>query len=201
MSRPLVLASGNRGKVAELDALLAPLGWQVQAQSAYGVPEADEPFFTFIENALTKARWASSHTGLPALADDSGLVVDALDGAPGVLSARYACASPDQPKDDDANNALLLHNLAAFPEPSQRSARFVCCLVFVKHQHDPWPLIATGTWEGSIMHAAAGANGFGYDPLFHVPTHGCSSAQLAPTEKNRISHRAQATQRLLEQLR
>lgn len=187
MSRRVVLASGNRGKVAELSALLEPAGLTVEPQSDHGVPEAEEPHPTFVENALAKARNAARHTGLAAIADDSGLEVDALDGAPGVRSARYA--GPDG--DDAANNARLLGELAGVPE-ERRTARFVCVLVYLAHAEDPTPVIAQGFWEGRILEAPRGDGGFGYDPLFWVPDRGCTSAELGATEKNRISHRGRA---------
>ncbi|SFD15187.1 XTP/dITP diphosphohydrolase [Thiohalospira halophila DSM 15071] len=187
MTRRVVLASGNRGKVAELSTLLEPAGLVVEPQSDHGVPEAEEPHPTFVENALAKARNAARHTGLAAIADDSGLEVDALDGAPGVLSARYA--GPDS--DDAANNARLLAELEGLPA-ERRTARFVCVLAYLDHADDPTPIIAQGFWEGRILEAPRGAGGFGYDPLFWVPDHGCASAELDATEKNRISHRGRA---------
>jgi XTP/dITP diphosphohydrolase len=187
MTRRVVLASGNRGKVAELSTLLEPAGLVVEPQSDHGVPEAEEPHPTFVENALAKARNAARHTGLAAIADDSGLEVDALDGAPGVLSARYA--GPDG--DDAANNARLLAELEGIPA-ERRTARFVCVLVYLDHADDPTPIIAQGFWEGRILEAPRGKGGFGYDPLFWVPDHGCASAELEAAEKNRISHRGQA---------
>lgn len=187
MTRRVVLASGNRGKVAELSTLLEPAGLVVEPQSDHGVPEAEEPHPTFVENALAKARNAARHTGLAAIADDSGLEVDALDGAPGVLSARYA--GPDG--DDAANNARLLAELEGIPA-ERRTARFVCVLVYLDHADDPTPIIAQGFWEGRILEAPRGEGGFGYDPLFWVPDHGCASAELEAAEKNRISHRGQA---------
>ncbi|MFW5909360.1 MAG: RdgB/HAM1 family non-canonical purine NTP pyrophosphatase [Thiohalospira sp.] len=187
MSRRAVLASGNRGKVAELSALLEPAGLVVEPQSDHGVPEAEEPHPTFVENALAKARNAARHTGLAAIADDSGLVVDTLNGAPGVRSARYA--GPDG--DDAANNARLLAELEGVPE-AQRTARFVCVLVYLDHAEDPTPVIAQGFWEGRILEAPRGEGGFGYDPLFWVPDRGCASAELEAAEKNRISHRGRA---------
>jgi len=187
MTRRVVLASGNRGKVAELSTLLEPAGLVVEPQSDHAVPEAEEPHPTFIENALAKARNAARHTGLPAIADDSGLEVDALNGAPGVLSARYA--GPDG--DDAANNARLLAELEGVPA-ERRTARFVCVLVYLDHADDPTPVIAQGFWEGRILEAPRGEGGFGYDPLFWVPDHGCASAELEAAEKNRLSHRGQA---------
>jgi XTP/dITP diphosphohydrolase len=191
----LVLASGNRGKLAEIESLLAPSGLRVQSQAAFGVPEAEETGLSFVENALIKARNAARHTGLPALADDSGLEVDALDGAPGIYSSRYA--GPDA--DDAANVDRLLGDLRGVPEAG-RTARFHCLVVYLRHALDPVPLICQGTWEGRILTEPRGRNGFGYDPVFFVPTHGCSSAELDPEVKNRLSHRGQALGRLLDAL-
>ncbi|MGC9163312.1 MAG: RdgB/HAM1 family non-canonical purine NTP pyrophosphatase [Thiomonas sp.] len=193
-ARRLVLASGNPGKLAELSALLAPLGWQVQPQSAFQLAEADEPHPTFVENALAKARHASFHTGLPALADDSGLCVEALGGLPGVRSARFApLVDVPRPQQDAANNALLLQQLGT---ASNRSARFVCVVVALRHAADPQPLIATAELNGQIGLAPQGQGGFGYDPLFVLPD-GRTLAQCDAQEKNRISHRAQAMRALL----
>ncbi|MEJ2383990.1 MAG: RdgB/HAM1 family non-canonical purine NTP pyrophosphatase [Xanthomonadales bacterium] len=191
----VVLASGNAGKLRELTAMLEPLGWRVRPQSEWGVPEAVEDGLGFIENALIKARHAARHTGLPALGDDSGLVVDALGGAPGIYSARYAGPGAD----DDANNQKLLAALADLPK-SRRTAHFYCAMAMVRRADDPAPLIAIGRWDGRILDAPTGAGGFGYDPLFQVETHGCSSAELPPAEKNRISHRGRALAALVEQL-
>ncbi len=195
MSR-VVLASGNRGKVAELQAVLEPAGLVVEPQSDHGVPEAEEPAPTFVENALLKARNAAAHSGLPAIADDSGLEVARLGGAPGVRSARYAGADGD----DAANNARLLRELDGRPE-EERDARFVCVLVYLRHAEDPVPIIAEGHWPGRILTAPQGEGGFGYDPLFLVPEHGCSAAELSAAEKNRISHRGRALEALLARLR
>ena len=188
----LVLASRNAKKAAELTALLAPLGFTVQPVTAFSDVELEETAPTFIENALIKARHAAAVSGLPALADDSGLEVLALNGAPGVRSARYSAEGSDA-----ANNAKLL---AALTGVEDRSARFVCALALLRHADDPVPLLALGCWQGSILQAPQGANGFGYDPLFWVAEQGCSSAELAPELKNRISHRALALQQLLAQL-
>ncbi|HPP46525.1 MAG TPA: RdgB/HAM1 family non-canonical purine NTP pyrophosphatase, partial [Accumulibacter sp.] len=157
----LVLASNNGKKLRELDAILAPLGWQLMAQGELGIPEAEEPHVTFVENALVKARHAAQASGLPALADDSGLCVDALGGQPGVFSARYA----GEPKSDARNNEKLLTELAG---SRQRAARFVSVIVFVRHADDPQPIIAEGEWHGEILSAARGDDGFGYDPLFGI---------------------------------
>lgn len=183
----LVLASSNRGKLAELRDLLAPSGFELIAQSDLGVDDAEETGATFIENALLKARHAARATGLPALADDSGLLVDALDGEPGLRSARYAGSHGDA----QANNALLLERLRDIPD-AQRSARFYCVLVMLSSADDPQPLIAEGIWNGRILSAPRGACGFGYDPLFLDPGQSMSAAELDPALKNRISHRGQA---------
>lgn len=191
MSQRLVLASSNAGKLREFNSLLADFGFEVVRQADLGVTDAEETGLSFVENALLKARHASQVTGLASLADDSGLVVDALGGQPGIYSARFA----GQPTNDAANNAKLLEALKEVPA-EQRTARFRCCIVLVRHPTDPVPLIAEASWEGVILGATQGQEGFGYDPLFYVPTHGCTAAELAATEKNRISHRGQALQRL-----
>lgn len=192
----VVLASNNAGKVREIGLLLAAAHIRVVPQGEYAVPEVDETGLTFVENALLKARAAACHSGLPAIADDSGLEVDALRGAPGIYSARYA-----GPKATDQANLLkVLAELEGVPAP-ERTARFQCVLVYLRHAEDPTPLICQGTWEGSILAEPRGTKGFGYDPIFFVPTHGCSSAELDPDTKNRISHRGQALrhlQRLLD---
>ncbi len=193
----LVLASNNAKKLAELQALFAPLGVELITQGSLGIPEAEEPFHTFVENALTKARHAAKLSGLPALADDSGLAVECLGGAPGVLSARYATLF-GQPKSDADNNRVLLEQLAG---KTDRAARFVSALVAVRSADDPEPLIAMGRWHGEVLHAPAGAGGFGYDPLLFIPSLGRSAAELSPEEKNRLSHRALATVELLRQMR
>ena len=193
----LVLASNNAKKLAELQALFAPLGVELITQGSLGIAEAEEPFHTFVENALTKARHAAKLSGLPALADDSGLAVESLGGAPGVLSARYATLF-GQPKSDADNNRVLLEQLAG---KTDRAARFVSALVAVRSADDPEPLIAMGRWHGEVLHAPAGAGGFGYDPLLFIPSLGRSAAELSPEEKNRLSHRALATVELLRQMR
>lgn len=193
----LVLASNNAKKLKELDEILAPLGWELIAQEQLGVPETDEPHCTFVENALRKARHAARLTGLPALADDSGLCVAALGGAPGVHSARYAQASADDAKSDARNNARLLAELAGH---SDRRAHFVSLIVFVRAADDPQPIIAEGQWNGEILRAERGAAGFGYDPLFYISELGKSAAELDAAEKNRRSHRGQALARLVERL-
>ncbi len=195
MNQRIVLASGNAGKLREFNAMLADLGIEFVRQSELGVQDTDETGLTFVENALIKARHAAQHTGMPAMADDSGIVVDALGGAPGLYSARYS----GEHGDDAANNAKLLDTLKDVPD-AQRTARFYCCIVYLRHAEDQLPIIAEASWEGRILHSLSGANGFGYDPLFYVPTHGCSSAELPAEEKNRISHRGQALRKLHELL-
>ena len=190
----VVLASGNAGKLRELDKVLAPLDVSLQPQAQFNVPDAEETGLSFVENAIIKARAAAQHTGLPAIADDSGIEVDHLNGAPGIYSARYSGAG------DEANNVLLLQELGEIPE-EQRSARFQCVLVYMRHALDPVPLICQGSWEGFILSKPRGENGFGYDPLFYLPDYQCSSAQLAPGIKNRISHRAKASRLLFDALR
>lgn len=191
----LVLASGNAGKLRELSRLLSELDYEVHAQSEFDVPEAEETGTTFVENAIIKARNAAQHTGLMALADDSGIEVDALDGAPGVYSARFAGSKAT----DDDNNALLIEKLASVPE-QQRSARYRAVLVFMRHAADPSPLICEGSWEGIIQLTPAGSGGFGYDPYFYLPDLGCTSAELSPDDKNRLSHRGKALQQLKSRL-
>ena len=189
----LVLASNNLKKLKELSEILAPLGWQLLPQGELGVPEAEEPHLTFVENALAKARHAARLTGLPALADDSGLCVDALGGAPGVFSARYA----GEPKSDARNNDKLLADLDG---QTNRAAHFTCLLVFVRHADDPQPLIAEGEWHGEIIADHRGAGGFGYDPLFFVPAVGQTAAEMPAATKHQLSHRGQALKVLLERL-
>ena len=195
-TQPLVLASGNAGKLREFAELLAPLGYTVHPQADFDVPEVEETGLTFVENALLKAREAARISGLPALADDSGLAVDALQGAPGIYSARYA----GEPKSDEANNRKLLEALADVPE-GQRSARYWCVLVLLRHADDPVPEIVQMSWEGEILAHPRGAGGFGYDPLFWVPESGLSAAELSAEEKNRLSHRGRALRQLVERLR
>jgi XTP/dITP diphosphohydrolase len=191
----IVLASNNAGKVREINQLLEGGGIRVVPQGDFGVPEAEETGLTFVENAILKARNAAQHSGLPAIADDSGLEVDALHGAPGIHSARYA-----GPRACDSDNLLkLLHALERVSEAG-RGARFQCVLVYMRHAADPTPLICQGTWEGRILEAPSGENGFGYDPVFYVPTHGCSAAELEPAVKNGLSHRGQALRRLRQLL-
>ncbi len=193
--KEVVLASGNPGKLRELAALLADFDWQLRPQSEFGVPPVAETGTTFVENAIIKARHAARHCGLPALADDSGIEVDALDGAPGVYSARFAGPGAS----DADNNALLIEKLRNLP-PAERSARFRAVIVYMRHADDPAPLICEGSWEGQIRPDAAGAGGFGYDPLFFLPELGCTSAELEPAEKNRLSHRGQALAKLRRRL-
>jgi len=189
----IVLASGNPGKIREIQAILQ--NQQILPQSQFNVIEPEETGSTFIENAIIKARNAALHCGMPAIADDSGLVVDALDGAPGVISARYAGVGAT----DQANLNKLLRNMQDLPA-EQRSARFICVMVYLRHYQDPTPLIAQGVWEGRILDYAIGNNGFGYDPIFWVEQYQCSSAQLPPEVKNAISHRSQALRALTAQL-
>lgn len=201
----IVLASNNAKKLAELQALLAGLPLELVTQGSLGIPEAEEPYATFFENGLAKARHAARLSGLPALADDSGLCVDALGGAPGVASAHYAPTSAlDGDREarrcaqDAANNALLLQRLDG---QADRRAAFVCTLVALRHAGDPEPLLATGRWAGEILHAPRGAGGFGYDPLVFIPALGQTVAELDAATKNRLSHRALAAARLRERLR
>lgn len=196
MHKTIVLASNNAGKVREFGALLAGLDMDVVPQSQFNVSEIEETGLTFVENAILKARNAANHARRPAIADDSGLEVDALDGAPGIYSARYAGPGAG----DTANLEKLLSMLAEVPE-EKRSARFQCVLVYMRHALDPTPLICQGTWEGRILTAPRGRGGFGYDPVFFVPTHNCASAELPPEVKNALSHRGQALQKLLAAMR
>ena len=189
----IVLASGNAGKLKELGQILAPLGVTLKSQSEFDVPEVEETGLSFVENAIIKARAAAQYCGLPAIADDSGLEVDYLQGAPGIYSARYSG------KGDEANNAKLLRELGDIPW-EQRGARFQCVLIYMRHATDPNPLVCQACWEGIILEEPRGNNGFGYDPLFYVPEHNCSSAELDPSIKNRISHRAKASAILFEAL-
>jgi len=197
----IVLASGNKKKVAELQLLLQPLDIVIVMQSSLGITDAEETGLSFVENAIIKARHASTISGLPAIADDSGLEVDALNGEPGIYSARFAsrCGVVGE-HNDAANNQLLLEKMKNVPD-MQRTARFQCVLVYLRYAEDPTPLICQRSWQGKILHQLNGQNGFGYDPLFHVPTHNCSAAELRAEEKSRISHRGQAMQQLLENFR
>lgn len=195
MTRRVVLASNNKGKVREFSALLAGLDFAVVPQAEFGTPEIEETGLTFVENAILKARNAASHANLPAIADDSGIEVDALDGAPGIYSARYAGKGAS----DEQNLQKLLTDLRDVPE-GKRTARFQALVVYLRHALDPTPIICQGTWEGRILFAPRGANGFGYDPVFFVPTHNCSSAELPPEVKNQLSHRGQALRKLVAAL-
>ncbi|RMF18465.1 MAG: RdgB/HAM1 family non-canonical purine NTP pyrophosphatase [Gammaproteobacteria bacterium] len=190
-----VLASNNAGKIREFNQLLNPYHLEVVAQRDLGIESAEETGLTFVENAILKARHASQHSGLPALADDSGIEVDALNGQPGIYSARFA--GPDA--SDEENNQKLLTSLAGVPE-ARRTARYHCVLVWLRHAEDPVPLICHGSWEGRILEAPQGTGGFGYDPLFWLPDLGCTAAELSPEQKNRLSHRGQALHSLLSAL-
>jgi len=191
--KKLVIATGNKGKLREIQHILEPLAIEIIPQSSLNVPECEEPFCTFIENALAKARHASKHTGLPALADDSGLCVDSLLGAPGVISARYA----GEPKSDERNNQKLLETLG---DEKNRTAHFYCVMVLVRHPDDPEPLIAEGIWPGEILKEYRGNDGFGYDPLFLDAKTGKTVAELPLEIKSRISHRGHAMSKLLQKL-
>lgn len=190
----VVIATGNPGKLREFRQLLADLPLALRSQAELGLSEAEETGLSFVENAIIKARHASKESGLPAIADDSGLAVDALQGEPGIYSARYSGT-----RDDAANNQLLLENLKAIPA-GQRRGRFHCALVLMRYATDPCPIICQASWEGEILFSARGDQGFGYDPLFYIPALGCSSAELPSEQKNRLSHRGRAMQKLLEEL-
>ncbi len=194
MSR-VVIASNNPGKLREFSALLAPLGWETVGQGALGIGEADEPHPTFVENALGKARHASAAAGLPAIADDSGLCVTALGGAPGVRSARWAEVDGDRAVRDAANNAKLVARLAGVDD---RAAYFVACLVFVRHADDPEPIVATARWHGRIVDVPSGAGGFGYDAHFWLPDRSATAAELDPATKNALGHRGRALRALVD---
>jgi len=196
--KKLVLASNNCKKIAEIQNILASTNIIVLSQSSVGVEEIPEDGLSFVENALIKARHAAKVSGLPAIADDSGLEVDALNGAPGIYSARYANLDNSDNTSDEDNNKKLL---AALTNKEQRRARFYCAIVYLRHELDPTPLICTGAWQGHIVSTAQGENGFGYDPLFYVPSHHCTSAQLAPEIKSQISHRGQALRLFSERYR
>ncbi len=195
--KKLVLASNNAGKLREFSALLATVDFEVLPQAHFNVPEAEEPHGTFVENAIAKARHAAKLTGLPALADDSGICVEALGGAPGVYSARFAALGSNEPKSDARNNEKLIADLK---DKRDRRAHYYCILVFVRHADDPQPIIAEGEWWGEIVDKPRGANGFGYDPYFWLPEFGCTAAELASEKKNAISHRGIALARLMERL-
>jgi XTP/dITP diphosphohydrolase len=194
--RKVVLATNNAGKAKEMNALLTGLDMEIVSQASLGVPEAEETGLTFIENAILKARNAAAHAKLPAIADDSGLEVDALEGAPGIHSARYSGAGAT----DQANLEKLLKAMQEVPDFG-RTARFRCVIVYLKHAADPAPLVTEGVWEGVILRAPKGSNGFGYDPVFFVPEKGCSSAELPAEVKNQLSHRGQALARLAAHFR
>jgi len=191
----VVLASGNKGKVRELSALLADMEWEVIPQTQFDVSSVAETGTTFVENAIIKARHAAAETGLPAIADDSGIEIDALQGKPGVYSARFAGENAS----DEANIQLALEQLKGVPT-AERTARFHCVLVFMRHATDPTPLICQGVWEGVILEQLQGENGFGYDPIFYVPTHQCSAAELTAEIKNSLSHRGKALKILQNKL-
>jgi XTP/dITP diphosphohydrolase len=195
LSKQWVLASGNQGKLDEFGSLLNPLGFELTPQSVWNIPEAVEDASTFLENALIKARNACSHTGLPSLADDSGLVVPALGGAPGIYSARYAGENAD----GKANNQKLLQAMAEF-EPPERAAYFHCVIVLMRSALDPVPLVAVANWHGEITRSESGVGGFGYDPVFYLPEHSCTSAELSREKKGSFSHRGQAIAKLLSML-
>jgi len=190
----LVIASNNAGKLREISAILGPLGFEALPQSAFNIPEAEEPYCTFVENCLTKARHASAHSGLPALADDSGICVDALNGAPGVYSARFA----GEPKSDQRNNEKLIELLQG---QANRKAHYYCVMVLVRWPEDPQPIIAEGAWHGEIIDTPRGDGGFGYDPYFLVPEYGKTGAELPMEVKNGISHRGKALAQLVEKLK
>ena len=194
MQRTVVLASNNAGKLAEFSSLLAPLGLELRKQSELGISEAEEPYVTFVENALAKARHVAQLSGMPALADDSGVCIPALGGAPGVLSARYA----GEPKSDTRNNQKLIHDLSAHED---KSAYYYCVLVYLRHAQDPQPVIAEGRWDGEIIATPRGENGFGYDPHFWIASLNKTAAELSADEKNQLSHRGQALRALIEKWR
>ena len=194
MQRTVVLASNNAGKLEEFSSLLAPIGMELRKQSELGISEAEEPYATFVENALAKARHVAQLSGLPALADDSGICVPALSGAPGVLSARFA----GEPKSDARNNQKLIQDLSALED---KSAYYYCVLVYLRHAQDPQPVIAEGRWDGEIIATPRGANGFGYDPHFWIPSLNKTAAELSAEEKNQLSHRGQALRALIAKWR
>ena len=195
MTQKIVLASGNKGKVAELSQMLAPFQYQIVPQTELGVGDADETGLTFIENALIKARHAALVTGLPAIADDSGLAVDILGGAPGIYSARYA----GEAATDSDNIDKLLAAMQQVP-PEQRGAQFHCVLVYLRHAEDPTPLVCHGVWRGQISLSRSGSNGFGYDPVFFIPEENCTSAELSRERKQQLSHRGKALSQLIQLL-
>ena len=193
----IVLASSNQGKLREFKQILSAKNFELIPQSTFNFVDADETGLSFVENAIIKARHASELTGLPSLADDSGIEVDALQGRPGIYSARYAQVQGLSVDQDKENNKKLLLELADIPEPL-RTARFQCVIVFMRHPQDPTPLICQGSWEGQILTEEAGVNGFGYDPLFFVPSHNCTSAELSKEIKNNLSHRGKALRELMK---
>ena len=195
ISHRFVLASGNAGKLREINQVLAGLAMEGVPQTEFNVPDVEETGLTFVENAIIKARNAAQHTGMAALADDSGIEVDKLQGEPGIYSARYAGKGAT----DQANLDKLLYTLKDSTD-DERSARFQCVMVYMRHAKDPTPIICQGTWEGQILRAPRGENGFGYDPVFYVPTHNCSSAELPPDIKNQLSHRGQALKKFLQEM-
>ena len=195
-SNKIVLASGNAGKVREINQLVDGLDIDVLPQSEFNVPEIEETGLTFIENAILKARNAAQHTGLPVIADDSGIAVDVLQGRPGIYSARFAGVGAS----DEDNLLKLIDMIKPFPE-EQRTARFICSMVYLRHEHDPVPIIAQGVWEGQLVTEPKGENGFGYDPVFYVASQQCTSAELTPEVKNKLSHRGQALMQLLGKLK
>jgi XTP/dITP diphosphohydrolase len=192
MDRRIVLATGNAGKLKEIREIFSAVKIDIVAQSDFDAPEAVEDGLSFVENAIIKARSATEHTGLPALSDDSGIEVDALNGEPGIHSARYA-------GDDESNIQRLLRELDGVPE-GKRNARFQCVMVYLRHAKDPVPVIAQGTWEGRILLAPQGHGGFGYDPVFYVQERGCSAAELSAEDKNALSHRGKALRKMLNYL-
>ena len=192
MDRRIVLATGNAGKLKEIREIFSGVDVGIVAQSDFDTPEAIEDGLSFVENAIIKARNAAAHTGLAALSDDSGIEVDALNGEPGIHSARYA-------GDDESNIQRLLRELEGVPE-EKRTARFQCVMVYLRHANDPVPVIAQGAWEGKILMSPQGQGGFGYDPVFYVPELDCSAAELSATDKNRLSHRGQALSQMLDYL-
>lgn len=192
VAKEVILASNNKGKVKEINAVLAELSIKVTPQAEFNVEEAEETGLSFVENALIKARNAAQHTNHPAIADDSGIEVPALKGAPGIYSARYAGVGAS----DEENLNKLINNIQDLPE-EDRVAQFVCVMVYMRHANDPIPVISQGIWKGTLLTEAKGKNGFGYDPIFLVPTHNCTSAELSPEVKNQLSHRGQALRQLV----
>lgn len=195
MTKQWVMASGNKGKLKEFSLLLKNSGIDIVPQSQFNVPEAEETGLSFIENAIIKARNASQHVDLPAIADDSGLEVDALNGRPGIYSARFSASEQGDKLSDQSNNKKLLKLMEGVSE-TQRSARFICALAFLRHPEDPTPIVCVGAWNGFILNATSGGQGFGYDPLFFVPKHNCSAAELTPQVKSSISHRGIAIKKM-----